>query len=62
MKPFTTIAVVVFAVVALCHLWRAIAGWDVVIHGWSVPMGASWIGLVVAAGLAAMVWRESRGP
>jgi uncharacterized membrane protein len=61
MKPFTTIAVVVFAVVALVHLWRAIAGWEVVINGYAVPISASWIGLVVAALLAAMVWRESRG-
>jgi hypothetical protein len=40
------------AVVALFHLVRIYMGWPVMIGDWSVPMWASWIGLVVAGGLA----------
>jgi hypothetical protein len=60
MKPFSTIATVIFAIVALLHLLRLVYGWEVTFAGWVVPMWLSVIGLIVAGGLAAMVWRESR--
>jgi len=67
MKPFTTIATVVFALVAVLHLARIALGWNVVVGesvvavgGTAIPMWASYVGLVVAAGLAVMLWRESR--
>jgi hypothetical protein len=59
-KPFTMLAVVVFAVVALVHLLRLVYGWEVNINGAAVPMWASGLGLVIAGGLAVMLWRESR--
>ena len=59
MKPFTTIAVAVFTLVALVHLARLMAGWEVVVAGFGVPVWWSAIGLVVAGGLALMVWREA---
>ena len=37
MKPFTLIAVVVFACVALLQLVRLIEAWPVSIHGFAVP-------------------------
>jgi hypothetical protein len=43
---------VIFAAVALLHLVRIYMGWPVMIGGWSVPMWVSWIGLIVAGGLA----------
>jgi hypothetical protein len=46
------VAAVIFAAVALLHLTRIYMGWPVMIGGWSVPMWVSWIGLVVAGGLA----------
>lgn len=60
MKPFTTLAVVVFTIVAALHLLRIVLGWEVVIQGTVIPMWASNVGLIVAAGLAIMLWRESR--
>jgi hypothetical protein len=60
MKPFTTLAVVVFTIVAALHLLRTVLGWEVVIQGTVIPMWASNVGLIVAAGLAIMLWRESR--
>ena len=59
MKPFSTIASVVFALVALVQLLRFVLGWEVVVNGLSLPLWASAVAFVVAAGLAAMVWREA---
>ena len=60
MKPFTTLAIVIFTIVAVVHLLRILMGWEVIIQGAVVPMWASYLGLIVAGGLAVMVWRESR--
>ena len=60
MKPFSTIAVVVFALVAIMQLLRVVLGWEVVVNGLSIPIWASALAFMVAAGLAAMVWREAR--
>ena len=59
-KPFTMLAVLVLALVALLHLLRLIYGWEATINGAAVPMWASVLGLVIAAGLAAGLWWESR--
>jgi hypothetical protein len=59
MKPFNTIAVVVFSLVALLQLLRAISGWEVTVNGIAIPIWASVIAFVVAAALAIMLWREA---
>ncbi len=59
-KPFTTIAVGVFALMALVHVLRLGFGWEVTIQGSVVPMWVSVLGTVIAGGLAVMLWRESR--
>ena len=58
MKPFTMVAIVVFALVALLQLLRVALGWEVTVNGVSVPLWASVIACVVAAALALMLWRE----
>jgi hypothetical protein len=60
MKPFTTIAAVVFAFVALLQLLRVMLAWPVSINGIVVPVWASAIAFVIAAGLSVMLWRERR--
>lgn len=60
MKPFTTIAVALLALIAIVHLLRLFAGWEVVVTGFVIPVWWSAIGLIVAGGLALMVWREAR--
>jgi hypothetical protein len=60
MKPFTTIAVVVFACVALLQLIRFVEAWPVSINGFAVPLWASAVVFAVATALAAMLWRENR--
>jgi hypothetical protein len=62
MKPFTAIAVIVFSLVALVQAIRVALGWEVVVNGVAIPVWASAIAFVVAAGLALMLWREARRP
>jgi len=57
-KPFTVVAVVVLSLVSLLQLLRLVLGWAITINGVAIPLWASGIAVVVAAGLAAMVWRE----
>jgi hypothetical protein len=60
MKPFTTIAVIVFACVALLQLIRFVEAWPLSINGFAVPVWASAIAFVIAGVLAVMLWRENR--
>jgi len=60
MKPFTTLAVIVFALIALIHLYRLIRPFEVIVHGWIVPQWVSIAGLVVAGTLAFMLRREAK--
>ena len=59
MKPFTTVAVVVFALVALLQLLRVVLGWEITVNGILIPLWASVIACVIAATLAFMLWRET---
>jgi hypothetical protein len=59
-KPFTTIAVAFLALIAIAHMLRLFAGWEVVVVGFVIPVWWSGIGVLVAGGLALMVWREAR--
>ena len=59
-KPFSLVAVVVFSIVSLLQLTRLLLGWDITINGITIPLWASGVAFAVAAGLAAMVWRERR--
>ena len=57
-KPFTTVTVVVLAVVAIAHALRLIFGLTVALGGAEVAMWVSTVALVVAAALA-IGWREN---
>ena len=48
MKPFATATVAIFALVAIIHLVRLLAGWSVSVNGIDIPMWVSVIALVVA--------------
>jgi len=60
MKPFTLMTVVVLSLVAIVQLIRLALGWEVSVNGVSIPVWVSGIAVVVAGGLAVMLWRESR--
>jgi len=60
MKPFTTVAVIVFTLMGFIHLLRLFFGWEVSINGMILPVWISAPGLFIASGLALMLRRESR--
>ena len=59
MKPFTTLAVVFLTLIAVVHLLRLFTGWEVIVVGFAIPVWWSAFGLLIAGGLALMVWREA---
>src|SRR5262245_9499635 len=59
-KTFSLVAGVIFAVVALFHLVRISAQWNLIIGDWSVPKSVSWVALIVAGGLALLGLRLSQ--
>ena len=60
MKPFSTIAAGVFALVAIAHLLRLFAGWEVSVNGINVPLWLSAVAFAFTAAFAATVWREAQ--
>jgi hypothetical protein len=59
MKPFTAIAVVVFALVALLQLIRVVLAWEITVDGVQIPIWASIFACAAAATLALMLRREA---
>jgi hypothetical protein len=55
------VAVALLALIAIAHLFRLFTGWEVIVSGYVIPVWISWLGLIIAGGLAVMVWREARG-
>ena len=60
MKPFASLAIIVFSLVALLQLLRVVLGWEVTVNGIVIPVWASIIACVIAATLAFMLRRETR--
>ena len=60
MKPVSTIAAVLLALVAVVQLIRFILGWEIIVNGLMIPVWLSAVAFVVAGGLAIMLWREAR--
>ena len=59
MKPFTTVTVVLLALIAVVQMPRFVLGWMVSVNGLIVPVWLSGAVFVITAGLAIMVWRET---
>ena len=60
MKPFTSLTCLLLGLIAVLQLMRVALGWDVVVNGVPIPLWASGLAAVVAGGLSALTWRESR--
>ena len=60
MKPFTTIAAAIFAILALGHAYRLAVGFPVNVAGTEIGQGVSWIALILTAALSFGLFREAR--
>jgi lipopolysaccharide export LptBFGC system permease protein LptF len=60
LKPFTTLAALLFLLGAVLHAYRIYSGFAVIVAGHTIPMWGSWIGVAVAALLGVMLLVESR--
>ncbi len=59
-RTYCGVSAAIFSVVALAHLTRLINGWSVEIDTMTVPMLASWLGLIIPGSLAVWGFREVR--
>ena len=59
MKPFATIAIVIFSFIAIGHLIRMFFKWEVIIHDIHIPLWVSGIAVIIFVELAYMLWWES---
>ena len=60
-KGYARLAALLFAIIAVLQLIRAVGGWQIVVNGTiSIPLWASWIACVVTAGLAWIGFDASR--
>ena len=53
-NAYAAVSALIFAVVAIMHVFRVINRWTVAIGPYNVPMNVSWAALVVSALLA--IW------
>ena len=59
-RPFTFIAALIFALMALLHVYRLFTHFQVILGSHTIPMWVSYLGVVVPGVLAIMLYRESR--
>ena len=60
MKPFTTIAAAIFALMALLHVYRLFTDFQVIVGSHTIPYNVSWAALIVTAVLSYGLFREAR--
>lgn len=60
MKPFTTVAVVVFSIISVVHLLRLFFHWQVTVNGMIVPIWISIPGFIITGVLAFMLLKEAK--
>ena len=60
MKNGTLLAIIVFTVVALAHLYRLVTGAEILINGDIVPQWVSVAGILVPGLIAWVLWKESK--
>lgn len=56
-RTYVVISAVIFGLVAVIHLLRAVNGWAFEVGPVSVPVGASWVAFVITAALCAWAIR-----
>lgn len=51
-RTFSLVAAVIFAIIALLQLTRAVAGWEITVDSTVMPVWPSWIAGLIATTLA----------
>ena len=59
-RPFTTIAAIIFALIALIHAYRLATHFQVILGSHTIPEWVSYLGVLIPAVLAFGLFRESR--
>ena len=60
-RNYAGLAALLFAIIAVLQFIRAVGGWQIIVNGTvSVPVWASWIASIIAAGLAWIGFDASR--
>jgi hypothetical protein len=60
-KTGLRVASIIFAIFAIGHLLRLINQVPVQVGSQQIPMGVSWVALIIAAVLCVWMWRLSAG-
>jgi hypothetical protein len=60
MKTGTLLAIIVFIVVALAHLYRLVSGAELLLNGDIVPQWISVPGVLLPGLIAWLLWKESK--
>jgi hypothetical protein len=56
-RNFSLTAAIIFAIIALVQLARAVFGWEVTINAYTIPLWLSWVAFFIAAGLSYFGWK-----
>lgn len=59
-RPFTLLAAVIFALMALIHLYRIVTHFQIILGSHVVPMSASYVAIAITGLLAVLLFRESQ--
>lgn len=59
MKPFTTAAAIIFALIALVHAYRLMTDFQLIVGTHVIGEAASWVGMAIAAVLSIGLFREA---
>ena len=62
MRPYVRVSALLFGLVAVVHLIRAIRRWPLLIGGYPIPAAVSLVVCVVAGGMALWAWRVLSQP
>ena len=57
-SPVTLVAAIIFAVIAAAHIYRIVTHFEIVIGSHHIAQWVSYVGVVVAGGLAILLLRE----
>jgi hypothetical protein len=59
MKPFTTIAAIIFGLMALLHVYRIATHFQVIVGSHTIAQEVSWVAVIVLGALSYGLFREA---